>query len=88
MALLKVVPLSEAGSALKEIRREAKGFTSQEELSKLLKKSLPVIIKIENDGNFSKELLIDYCKAIGLGEPFIIFAVDEEDVKRLLKITQ
>lgn len=84
MSILKIVPLSQAGGALKEIRRESKGFTNQQELADKMKIHPITLRKLESDGNFTKDQLLDYCKFLGVGEPYLVIAMNEDDVRRLL----
>jgi hypothetical protein len=84
VALLRIVPFEEAGKALREIRRKSKGITSQKEIRDKTKWAISTISKLEDDGNWNKEQILEYCNILGLGTPYIIFAMDDEDVKRLL----
>lgn len=84
MSLLKIVPLKDAGTTFKEIRRKTKGY-SLKDMQKITGMALATLHKLESgDGNFTKDQLIDCCKALDLGEPFVIFAMDTEDVNRLI----
>jgi AAA+ superfamily predicted ATPase len=87
MALLKIVPLTNAGSALKEIARKSKGMSGTD-IRKKWDISHATLSKINTDENCTRDQIIDYAKAIGIGTPFIIFAMDEEDVKRMLNTNQ
>ena len=81
---LRIVPFDKAGSTLKEIAK-SKGIT-KDIISEKSKMGLNTITSVNNNERYSKEQILDYAAAIGIGKPYIVFALDDEDMKRLLNI--